>query len=315
MFQGTQYLMKWTNYHKQESTWEPASHLPNKLTSTFLAPDVSPIGLQQAADSSESAILQRLCSRQTRVVVKDRTTWVNFQCVSIGIINWINMTKVYVCFLMRITRRLYNKHVFDRQNSEVVKVLSSCGETGYHLCNSTFCLVWFSVCDKRKLGELIFILYKFCISDAAYHELASAYCELPRNRHIVQERAAIDSMFQIEHCPGNISGVYDSVTNEISSFTRNNSLLNDKPLKIKVAGDGTRVSRISSFVTLSMSFPESDKDVNKDTLKTLAILKCKENYEMLSVCSSSVIRELNELIKKTYIDCLWKGIRNRRVLW
>ena len=147
--------------------------------------------------------------------------------------------------------------------------------------------------DKRKLRELIFILDKFCISDAAYHELASSHIELPRKNHIVQERAELDSMFQIERCPGNIPGVYVSVTNEIASFIRNNGLLNDKPFKIKVAGDGTRVSRISSFVTISMSFPESDND----TLKTLAILKCGENYEMLSVCSSPVIKEMNELIK------------------
>ena len=44
-----------------------------------------------------------------------------------------------------------------------------------------------------------------------------------------------------------------------------------------------------------MSFPESDND----TLKTLAILKCSENYEMLSVSSSPVIKEINELIKNS----------------
>ena len=59
-----------------------------------------------------------------------------------------------------------------------------------------------------------------------------------------------------------------------------------------MAGDGARVSRISSFVTMSMSFPESANG----TLKTLAILKCSENYEALSVCCSPVIRELNDLI-------------------
>ena len=144
---------------------------------------------------------------------------------------------------------------------------------------------------------MIYILDKFCISDAAYHELASANCELPRKGHIVQERAAIDSMFQIERCPGNVPGVYVSIKNEISSYIRNNALQNDKPLKIKVAGDGTRVSRISSFVTLSLSFPESEKCLTSDQLKTLAILKCSENYEMLSVCCSPIIREINELIK------------------
>ena len=54
--------------------------------------------------------------------------------------------------------------------------------------------------DERKLRELIlYILDKFCISDAAYHELASANCELR-----IQERAAINNMFKIERCPGNV---------------------------------------------------------------------------------------------------------------
>lgn len=143
--------------------------------------------------------------------------------------------------------------------------------------------------EKRKLRELVYILDTFCISDAAYHELAAAYPELPRKSHIVQERNAIDTKFNIERCPGNVPGVYVSISSEISSYVRYNDLPNDKPLRIKIAGDGTRVSRISSFVTISMSFLEADKSLTNDKLKTLAILKCSENYEMLSVCCSPII--------------------------
>ena len=74
--------------------------------------------------------------------------------------------------------------------------------------------------DKKKLKDLIFILDKFCISDAAYHELASTYCELPRKNHIVHERNELDSRFHIERCLGNVPGVYVSIKDEIMSYIK-----------------------------------------------------------------------------------------------
>ena len=61
--------MKWVDYHKQESTLEPAIHLSPEINSNFLTPDVSPICLQQAAEVIESAIQQRLGSRQGGILV------------------------------------------------------------------------------------------------------------------------------------------------------------------------------------------------------------------------------------------------------
>lgn len=91
---------------------------------------------------------------------------------------------------------------------------------------------------------------KFGIGDSAYHELASAFSELPPKYQILQERSTRDSLFHIERCPGNVPGVFVSIANEISLIIRNNDAKNDKPLEIKVAGDGTRVSRISNLVTV-----------------------------------------------------------------
>lgn len=141
MFQGTQYLVKWANYHKQESTWEPSSHLPTELTSAFLTPDVNLIRLQHAAENFELAIQQRLCSRQSRVVVNfeldvykhvfhsDKSVLINGPddlrnlpvCES-----WhFKLNKygkgVRVSFPMRIKPRLYNKFVFNRKHGEIVK--------------------------------------------------------------------------------------------------------------------------------------------------------------------------------------------------
>lgn len=155
--------------------------------------------------------------------------------------------------------------------------------------------------DKRKLREVIYLLDKFCVSDAAYHELSVVCDELPRSYLIVQERANLDNLFHIERCPGNVPGVYVSLNSEIATYIRTNKAENTNSLKIKVSGDGTKVSRISNFVTLSMSFPDEVSN-SADKIKTVAILKCKENYEMLSVCCSPIIQEFNQLVKTPIIN-------------
>ena len=134
--------MKWADYHKQESTWEPAKHLSPEITSNFLTPDVSPIRLQQAAEVFESAIQQRLGSRQSRILVNFdldvyRHVFNSKKSVLVNgpedihklpvCANWhYKLNKhgrgVRVCFPMRITPKLYNKHVFDRKNGEVTKL-------------------------------------------------------------------------------------------------------------------------------------------------------------------------------------------------
>ena len=46
-------------------------------------------------------------------------TYINFPCVPTSIINSINM--VHVEEYVRITPKLYNKHVLDRKNGEVTR--------------------------------------------------------------------------------------------------------------------------------------------------------------------------------------------------
>ena len=52
--------------------------------------------------------------------------------------------------------------------------------------------------DKQKLKELLYILDKFSISDAAYHELTIFSDSLPRRYLIVQKRSELNEIFHIE---------------------------------------------------------------------------------------------------------------------
>ena len=55
------------------------------------------------------------------------------------------------------------------------------------------CEIKFKLVMKIKLREVINLLEKFCVSDAAYHELFVVCDELPRNYLILQERAYLDN--------------------------------------------------------------------------------------------------------------------------
>ena len=132
--------MKWADYHKQDSTWEPACHLPTELTVNFLNLDISIFRLQQAADNFEYAVQQRLSSKQSRVLVNFELDVFRFlfnsnKAVVINgpseldklpmCVNWFyKLNKhgkgVRLSFPTRITPRLYNKRVFVRRDGVIV---------------------------------------------------------------------------------------------------------------------------------------------------------------------------------------------------
>lgn len=62
------------------------------------------------------------------------------------------------------------------------------------------------------------------------------------------------------------------------------------------------MSRVSSFVTVSVTHPETPKWVSVPNTKTLAILKCEENYDRLKVCAWPVLEEINELLQCNTIE-------------
>lgn len=150
--------------------------------------------------------------------------------------------------------------------------------------------------DKDKIRQLVYILDKFSISNCAYYELSMFDKGLPRKYMVAQERENLNKLFHIERCPGNAPGAYVSLSNEIAAHIIDQSLNPGDTLKVKVSGDGAKMSRITNFVTLSVSFPDSANCTSVHSVKTLAILKCAESYDTLKIAASPTIRELNQLI-------------------
>ncbi|CAG2201261.1 unnamed protein product [Mytilus edulis] len=55
--------------------------------------------------------------------------------------------------------------------------------------------------DKEALKQILFLLDKFCISDAAFHELSMLVDDIPRKYMIVQCRDDINKIYHIERLP------------------------------------------------------------------------------------------------------------------
>lgn len=69
--------------------------------------------------------------------------------------------------------------------------------------------------DKDKLRSVLFIMDRFCISDAAYHKLSMQVGELQRSYLVRQCRNNLNQLFHITRTPGHEPGVQMSFKKEL----------------------------------------------------------------------------------------------------
>ncbi len=146
--------------------------------------------------------------------------------------------------------------------------------------------------EREKIQQLSHVLDKFAVGDNIYHELHMLYDDLPTKTLLGQARDDLSQIFEIRRLPGGIDGAYISFKTEISR-TLNVSNFEEIPCDTKAAfgGDGTQVSRVSSFVIISFRIIDGEKSSPQ---KTIAILKCPEKYENLAPALVPVLNEVNE---------------------
>ncbi|VDI74504.1 Hypothetical predicted protein [Mytilus galloprovincialis] len=149
--------------------------------------------------------------------------------------------------------------------------------------------------DLEKMKAILFILDKFKISDQAYHEIVRKTEDLPRLHSIVRLREKTNSTFEIYRTTGNIPGAYVSLKSELENCFKKFETLPSETIKIKISGDGTRVTRISNFIVLSFSIISETAKLSADEQTVLAIVKTSESYENLSSSLHPVFSEINEL--------------------
>jgi hypothetical protein len=155
------------------------------------------------------------------------------------------------------------------------------------------------------LKDLIFILDRFGISDNAYNELSIFEKDLPRKTLINQCRDVISKSYKFQRTAGNIPGAYVSFKEELIKYIKSNVSADSQLLKVKISGDGSKVSRISNFIVLSFSIVQNETHLTSLDQNVFCIINCKENYEQLNAACKPVFDEINELIAEKRLFVIW----------
>ncbi|CAB4001807.1 Hypothetical predicted protein [Paramuricea clavata] len=168
--------------------------------------------------------------------------------------------------------------------------------------------------DKDKVRNVVYIMDKFCISDAAYHEFSMTNNDgLPRSYLIKQCRQDLNKVYSISRTPGEWPGAQLSFKDKFNhQLSKKMEKLGDKMLttqRVKISGDGAKMSRISNFVVPSFSLlSEGEKVMSTKGIHTVAILNGKEDYGVLQTAGKNLFKEINDLIATREINVDGKKI-------
>lgn len=135
--------------------------------------------------------------------------------------------------------------------------------------------------EKDKVKNILFILDQFCISDEAYHELTVQNNTMVKSYLIKQCRENLNNIFSIKQTPGLHPGAQLDLFETLDRLLINLNLPNDgrniPRAQIKLAADEAKVSRISSFLVLSLCILNNgDEVMSSSGQHTLAIVSSDE---------------------------------------
>ena len=74
--------------------------------------------------------------------------------------------------------------------------------------------------DKDTIRALVYIMDKFCVGDAAYHEMSMIWNGLLRSYLIKQYRSSLNSIVHITRAPGKHPGAQMSFKEELQAQIR-----------------------------------------------------------------------------------------------
>ena len=112
----------------------------------------------------------------------------------------------------------------------------------------------------------------------------------------------INSLYHFERIPGNIPGANVSLESEIIRYIKYHVNPETDKIKIKISGNGSKVSRISNFVVLSFSVITDDLTLSSKDQNFFGIVNCKENYDHLNLVCKPIFQKINTLYEQASIE-------------
>ena len=141
------------------------------------------------------------------------------------------------------------------------------------------------ICLKKDKKLKICYLFWKNLMLARAHIGDWQYCVMGYHEHIRfhQCQEDINSLYHFERIPGNIPGAYVNLESELIRYIKYFVNHETDKIKIKISGDGSKVSRISNFVVLSFSVITDDLTLSSKDQNVFCIVNCKEYYDHLKL--------------------------------
>lgn len=149
--------------------------------------------------------------------------------------------------------------------------------------------------SEEKLKYTLFVKEKFSLSDEAYHELSMLYSDLPRLHKMKTASRTLDESSKISIIPE--YGVQQSFEERLRILLEkyHTILPTDTPLRVKLSGDGTKVSRSLHVINFTFTVVDTPTATSVAGNHTIAILKTGESYENLASGLADIAKEISTL--------------------
>lgn len=167
--------------------------------------------------------------------------------------------------------------------------------------------------EKSKVEKVLFLLDKFCVGECFYHELSMVASELPRSYLIRQRKDQLNSICHISSTEGEGAQMpfrellEQRIRQHVSSYP--NAQCEGNCVKVKLSGDGAKMTRSCNFILMSFALLDSSQDVMAAKGNhTIAVARGNENYDTLKKCFKDVFSDVNKLVKEKKIEVDGKTI-------
>ncbi|CAB4006241.1 Hypothetical predicted protein [Paramuricea clavata] len=160
---------------------------------------------------------------------------------------------------------------------------------------------------KERVEQILFLLDKFCVGDAVYHEFTSLSDDLPKSYLVKQMRGNMNKTYHIERTrgyPGARLNFTSTLRDHVQELLTQQPGLIDSVLQVKLSGGGACITRSTNFMMFSFALLQQNNVMLKRIMKHLRLhfliflMRFKEDYETLKTALPDFFDEVNSLIEK-----------------
>ena len=154
--------------------------------------------------------------------------------------------------------------------------------------------------ENERIEQILFLLDKFCVGDALYHEVSILSDDLPKSYLVKQLRADMNKTYHIERTrgyPGARLDFTSTVRDHVKELLAQQPDLSDSVVQVKLSGDGARMTRSTNFMMFSFALLQQGNVMSSKSNRTVAIINGKEDYQTLKTALPDFFDEVNFLIE------------------